>query len=471
MTVDRSRSIVVVGGGVSGSLTAAQLLARARTPVHITIVDASGRFGEGVAYHTRHPEHFLNVRAKSMSAAAGDPDHFVRWLAGAGRDAAARWGVDSDPDAFLPRGLYAEYAAAVLDSAETGATPGTTLERIRGEAVAVESLPDGARVTLRDGRSLPARAIVLALGNPHPAHPTEQVLPFYKSDRYVQDPWSDRALEHLPADATILVVGTGLTMIDVAVALARVSHRGKIHAVSRRGLLPQEHRRVAAAPEFLDPERSPRSIRALLRATRDRIESAGRDDVDWRSVFDTLRPHVARFWLGLPGPERRRFLQHLRPYWDIHRHRAAPANMRDIDRMQADGQLVVRAGRIRGFSEIDGKIEVSLLPRGGSGPERIRVERVINATGPESDYRKVGSPLVDQLLQDRLVRPGPFGYGLDATPEGVLLDSSGRSSRFLSALGPPLRGVLWETTAVPEIREQAAALAARLIAATPDVPR
>jgi uncharacterized NAD(P)/FAD-binding protein YdhS len=406
-----------------------------------------------------------------MSAVAGDPEHFVRWLGGPGRKASDRWGVTVDPDAFLPRGLYAEYVRSVLESARAAGVAGAALEWIRDRADAVEPRGAGVAVRLEGGRSIEASGVVLALGNAPPAHPTEAGDPFFHSDRYVRDPWSERALRGVGTDSSVFIAGTGLTMVDVAVALVRAGHRGTIIAASRRGLLPHEHRAAPAAPDFLDPERSPGAIRALLRATRERVRRAASEGTDWRSILDTLRPRVSHLWLALPTVERRRFLRHVRPYWDIHRHRAAPANMRDIERMRAAGQLVVRAGRIRAFREVGSTVEVSLEPRGGRRMETVRAERVINATGPAMDYRTIGSPLVDLLLRNGMARAGPFGYGLDASERGALLDSSGAPSDYLFTIGPPLRGVLWETTAVPEIREQASALAARLLARGHDEPQ
>ena len=464
MSAAPSKSIVIVGGGLSGALVAAHLLMQARTPVRVSVVDASDRLGEGVAFHTRHPEHFLNVRAKSMSAVAGEPEHLLRWLEGPGAAAAARWNAAADPESFLPRGLYAEYIGAVVESARAGAARGAVLERIGGDAVAVEPHAGGARVVLNGGRALDGDAAVLALGNAPPAHPTERDDPFYRSDRYVRDPWSDRALDGIGANAPVFVAGTGLTMVDVTIALSRAGHRGSIIAVSRHGLVAQEHRDTPTAPEFFDISRPPATIRAIVHAVRQQVSRSARDGSDWRSTLDALRPHVSRLWLSLSSAEQRRFLRHVRPYWDAHRHRTAPVNMRDIERLLASGQLVVRAGRIRGFQESGTMVEVTFLPRGGSQVETIRAERVINATGPGADLRKIGSPLVDQLFQQGLARSGPHAYGFDATPDGVLLDSAGNPTRILHTLGPPLRGVLWETLAVPEIREQAGALAARLLA-------
>jgi uncharacterized NAD(P)/FAD-binding protein YdhS len=457
------RSIVIVGGGLSGALVAANVLSRASAPVRVTVIDPSDRIGEGVAFHTRHPEHYLNVRVRSMSIVAGHPDHLARWLASEGGEPAARWGSDGDPEAFLPRGLYAEYIHARIKSV-TAAARGSEIRHARGSAIGVTPGARGATVHLEDGTSVEGSTVVLALGNPLPVHPVDGEEAFYRSESYVRDPWSDRALSGIGPDAPVLILGCGLTMVDTVISLARLGHRGAMVAVSRRGLVARASLPRSTPAWPLEFSRLPGTMRALVRFVREEVSRAAGQGVDWRSVIDSLRPHTQALWQALPDEERRRFLRHARVHWEIYRHRAAPANMTDIDAIRASGRLVVRAGRIHGFRRSGSAVGVAFLSRGASAVETIRVERVINATGPEGDFRKTESPLVQRLMRDGLVRPGPHGFGLDATPEGVLLDAKGAPSPFLATLGPPIRGVLWETLAVPEIREQAARIAARFLA-------
>jgi uncharacterized NAD(P)/FAD-binding protein YdhS len=460
-----------VGGGLSGTLAAAELLARARTPLHVTLVERSGTIGAGVAYGTTCPDHFLNVRAAGMSAVAGDPDHLLSWLRGPGGEAARRWGAAAAADAFRPRGLYAEYARARLRTAAEAAAAGVRLDVAVAEALAVErgSAERGAvergaaqRLLLSDGPDLAADHVILALGNPAPRNPTDHPFPFYQSSRYVRDPWSEAALSGLSPEADVLIVGTNLTMIDLVVALARRGHRGTIHAVSRHGLLPREHGMPAPrATGSASPAPAARhgTVRELLRGLR----LASSREGAWRAAIDALRPRAQELWMGLSEAERRRFLRHARPYWEVHRHRAVPANLRDAERLLAAGQLRIHAGRVERFAEAAAAVIATVRPRSEDGLRELQVDRVLNATGPDGDYRGAGLQVVERLFQDGMARPGPLGLGLDATREGALIGPEGRPSSVLSTLGPPLRGVLWETTAVPEIREQAARLAERLL--------
>ncbi len=448
---------------MSGTLAAAELLARARTSLHVTVVERSGTIGAGVAYGTSCPDHFLNVRAAGMSAVGGDPDHLLSWLRGPGLEAAKRWGAVAAPEAFLPRGLYAEYARARLRTAAEDAAAGVRLDVAVAEALTVEpGAAEAHRVVLSEGPDLAADHVILALGNPAPRNPTDHYFPLYQSRRYVRDPWSEQAWSGLSPEAAVLIVGTNLTMIDLVVALARRGHRGAIHAVSRHGLLPREH--GMPAPQAAGPAPSGpvkhHSVRELLRALR---LASGEDGGAWRAAIDAIRPRAQEIWMGFSEGERKRFLRHARPYWEVHRHRAVPANLRDAERLFAAEQLRIHAGRLDRFAETEAALTAWVRPRGEERLRELRVDRVLNATGPEGDYRAAGIPVVERLFQDGMARPGPLGLGLDATREGALLGAGGRPSSFLSTLGPPLRGVLWETTAVPEIREQARRLAERIL--------
>ena len=452
MSETARRRILVIGGGLSGAAVAYALLSRAFKPVLVSVVGRSP-LGEGAAYSSTHPLHLLNVRARGMSLVDGDDAHFVRWLS-------SRNGAHADPDGFVPRGLYAEYVRDTLAAADGSAREGVQLERVFGSARSLELTGEGARAAFEGGDSRGADRVVLALGHPPPNHPVAAGdLPLYDSARYVRDPWSAEALAELDPDAALLIIGTNLTMFDLALALDARGHRGVIHAISRRGLLSLAH---GPAPSAAVPWTAPpRSARAALHALRGeaRVEPAS-----WRGVVDSIRAQTPALWSSWSDAEQRRFLRHARPYWDVHRHRAAPEIRERIDRMRADGRLRVEAARLTAFELRGDGVVVTIAPRGSSTPVTLAVARVINATGPSVDYRTWDDPLVRALLDRGWIRPGPLGFGLDATTEGAILDRDGRVSKVLSTLGPTLRGSLWETTAVPEIRAQAARLAGRILA-------
>ena len=409
--------VAIVGAGYSGTIAAVEI-ARAAPGAAISLIEKSGHFARGAAYGTTSPGHLLNVRARNMSALAGEPGHFAAW---AGQEGYS-------PDDYVPRRDYRRYLAGLLDGA-------AGVERVIGEAVAVE---DGA-IKLASGERIACDAAVLAGGN----FPSR--LPAAFGPDAIHDPWGPegaaRVAEAAALGGELLLVGTGLTMVDMAVSLEEAGFAGRITATSRRGLVPRAHISPAATPLQWDP---PARLAALLRAVRSRSP--------WRASVDGLRPHSIALWQGLEEAEQRRFLRHLRPWWDVHRHRIAPAVAARIEAMRESGRLEVAAGRI---VRVDGE-EVTIARRGG-GELRRRFGAIVNCTGPEGDIRRVEDPLIQGLLTSGRARPDRLGLGLEVDRESRVAGEG--PSPALYAVGPLSKGAFWEIVAVPDIRGQAAGVA------------
>jgi uncharacterized NAD(P)/FAD-binding protein YdhS len=452
-------TIVVIGGGFSGTAVAAHLLRRGR-PARIVLANRYGPIGRGVAYGTRIEAHVLNVAAGGMSAVADDPDHFVRW---------ARTRDDAIlADTFVSRRLYGKYLEGALREAEQQAPRAARLERLIGVARDVEVGPGGSSAeVVFAGARLSADHVVLALGNYSPSNPVAVGGEFYETERYIRDPWVRGSLDVVRSGESVLMLGSGLTMMDIALDLADRGARLPLFAVSRHGLLPRAHvpgtlqAPADAWPPGLDepPYTIARSMRLVREHVASRVESGG----DWREVVGALRETTPALWGLLDADERARFVRHVRPWWDVHRHRAAPATAQAIERMIASGDLSMRAARILGYRSVANEVEVTIRPRGASEAGRIHVDRVINCTGPSSDVRRLNDPLLDAMLSRRLLRPDPLGLGLETAANGALLDAAGHPSRVLYLVGPLLKADYWEATAVPELRQHAARLAERLL--------
>lgn len=455
--------IAIIGGGVSGALVAAHLLKRSASPTEIILVEKREEIGPGTAYATRLPAHLLNVPAARMSLWPDQPDDFIEWACM--RAGAPGWAVRPKPEDFLPRSLFGEYVADRLASAEAEARPEVILKRVQGEAVDLDERPvGGAHVVLASGESFSCDRVVLALGNLPSAYPLRKHLSLYRTRRYAHVPWADDALTELDPEATVLVVGQGLTAVDIITALVAQGHRGPIVALARRGLRPHAHLTgVAPYPSFLDPASAPLTLRGLLRRVREEIANAASQGIDWRPVVDSLRPHLPALWQKLPLAERARFLRHLRPYWEIHRHRLAPALHRRLELLVESGRVSFKAGRIERLLETPAGVEAVVRRRSDGAEERVIAARIVNCTGPRTDYSKYQHPLLVNLLSRGLIDHDPLALGLATTPEGGVLRYGGAANPWLFTLGPPMRGTLWECTAVPEIRVQAAALVGHLL--------
>jgi uncharacterized NAD(P)/FAD-binding protein YdhS len=447
--------LVILGAGASGALLAAALLRGARGPLRVLLLEQSGRFYRGPAYTTTEPQHLLNVPAGRMSALAEDPGHFLRWL--------RTVELTAQETDFVPRARYAQYLDAVLAHAQASASPGVTLTQRHAQAKRLSPAPDGVALQLEDGGRVQAARAVLALGNRPPESLPVPDGGLYASERYVALPWeSGVGLELGSPDEAVLLLGSGLTAVDVALSLQARGHRGPVHLLSRHGLLPQVHR-VGVAPHTFAP--AGEGARALLhevRAEVARVEAAGGD---WRSVVDGLRPHTAALWQRLSVEQKRRFLRHLRALWEVHRHRMAPQVGAAIAALRAQGQLHLHAAHVVGFAlEVEG-VQVRLRPRGRAEETLLRVHRVLNCTGPASLLLQPPDSLVGGLLSSGLARADPLRLGLE-TRAGALVDAQGRASERLFAIGGVRRPELWESTAIPEIRAQAQALAQQLLELT-----
>jgi uncharacterized NAD(P)/FAD-binding protein YdhS len=440
--------VVIVGGGFSGTLLSVQLSRSAPTR-SVAVVDNGPLPGRGVAYSTRYSCHLLNVPAGNMSALPDEPDHFLNW-------AKANYEPTVQPTNFLPRAIYGRYVGSILRES-AGRDSGNKVQWITGEISSVSREQGGIELLLADGRTLRTKLLVLALGNFPPANLHIPGLSA-NSTRYVRSPWSASALCDIPMDGSVLLIGSGLTSVDLAVALKSDGFTGHIHILSRRGLMPQTHRRIEGSYQF-GHEKHPTTIRELLHLVRKKARDISVAGGDWREVIDSLRPMTQQIWQSLPEAERKRFLRHVRSYWDIHRHRIAPEIGNTIANLVDEGQAIVHAGRLTKYQEFEDHAEVELRDRKTGARRTLSVDRVINCTGPETDCRRVENSLIKNLLAGGLARPDPLFLGLDADPHGALIDSRGSASSSIYVIGPARKGSLWETIAVPELRVQAAELA------------
>lgn len=454
-------TIAVIGGGASGTLLTLHLLAELRRTAgraEIVLVDRDGRHGLGRAYATTDGQHLLNAPAGRMSALEGDPGHFARW-------AAARRGEEGNVPGgdFLPRAAYGRYLVETLREAVESAWPHVRVRPLTGEVARVREPSGGrrARVHLADGTRFDADAVVLATGCPPPAAPRAVAAAARLGALVVADPWAPGALDGLAGHGRVLVVGGGLTMLDLALTLC--ARPGvEVHAVSRSGLLPRTHAPAASgtaqrpAPLLALPP-APARLGEILRAVRLAVEANGGD---WRPVVDALRPHVPALWAAMPAEDQRRFLALLARPWEVHRHRIPPATATRADELLAAGRLRLHRGRLAGLGSVRGPHPwcATLTREGVAHP--VAVDAVVLATGPGP---VAADPLPASLLAGGTVRADHLGLGFDAMPDGSLRAGCGRVQPWLSTLGPPLRGLRWETTAIPEIRDQAAALAYRLV--------
>ncbi|WP_108662437.1 FAD/NAD(P)-binding protein [Acuticoccus kandeliae] len=439
--------IAIVGGGFTGTALAIELLSQAEPGVVITLVERSGTPGRGLAYSTEEPAHLLNVAAGRMSVRVGQPHHLVEWLFRRRFHIGATYG----PESFIPRQIYGQYLTESLRAAEASSL--ARLHVLKGEVASITATSGGHMLHLADGGKLTADRVALATGHPRPAaRPSSSVL----------DGWSPTATARVERRERILLIGTGLTMVDQVLSLDAAGHEGPITAISRRGRVSEPHRIPRTEPKPIDGLDPRAGLRAVTREVRAAIRAARCAGEDWRPVIDGLRPHVQTIWATFDDAERARALRHLRPYWDTHRHRMAPTVAQTIVTLRETGRLTILAGTIEQVTKSAADLTVTYRPRGSAERISAPFDRVIGCTGSEGDLRV--SPMLAALEAAGTIRPAPLGLGIDVAADMTCLAQDGSRSEGLFALGPPTRGALWEITAVGEIRVQCESVARTILA-------
>ncbi|SDS87774.1 Uncharacterized NAD(P)/FAD-binding protein YdhS [Pseudomonas sp. Z003-0.4C(8344-21)] len=461
----RCADVLIIGGGLSGTMLAVQLL-RLPGQRKIVIIEPRAELGRGEAYSAVEPGHTLNGNAARMSVDPDNADDLTQWLtehiAGGGWPESAEQGVPVS-ELFPPRGLFGLYVQQRLAEARAiGAQHGSSVEHICAEVTDLVSATDSVQLSLSDGQTLSGTYAVLATGM-FPAARTPQKTSSGLNTAAL-DPWDVGAMRLLDTQSTVLIIGSGLTMVDAVVSLEQAGHRGPIRVFSRHGLLPHVRRQPPVWVDFLGADQSLRTPRQLLRELRRQCREAMAKGIDWQAPLDTVRVHIARLWSQASDVQRRQFVRHVRPWWESHHHRSPPLSAQLLERLHGAGRLTIDAASFKGLepSTEDG-VGIRIRRRGKSETRVVTGNALINSSGIEYDWRRVARPLPQQLLARGLVQPGPLALGIAAAADGAVLDAEGHASRRLFAMGPPLRGMWWESTAVTDVALQAKALAARLV--------
>lgn len=461
----QSADILIIGGGLSGTMLAVQLL-RLPGQRRILIIEPRAELGRGEAYSAVELGHTLNGNAARMSVDPDNPDDLTQWLTA--HIAAGGWPESAEQNVpiselFPPRGLFGVYVQQRLAEARVvGARHGSTVEHVRAEVVDLQTDADSVQLTLNDGQHLNGAFAVLATGM-FPAARTPQK-DSSGLNAAALDPWDVAAMRQLDPQSTVLIIGSGLTMVDAVVSLEQAGHRGPIDVFSRHGLLPHVRRQPPAWVDFLAQDPGIRTPRQLLHELRRHCRDAIAQGIDWQAPLDTVRAHIGRLWSQATDVQRRQFVRHVRPWWESHHHRSPPLSAALVERLHNEGRLRIQAASFKGLEpSTQNGVSIRIRPRGESETRVVHGAALINSSGIEYDWRRVARPLPQQLLARGLVRPGPLALGIAAAVDGAVLDAEGQAGGRLFAMGPPLRGMWWESTAVTDVALQAKALAARLV--------
>jgi uncharacterized NAD(P)/FAD-binding protein YdhS len=463
--MNQRADILIIGGGLSGTMLAVQLL-RLPGRRHVLIIEPRAEIGRGEAYSAVELGHTLNGNAARMSVDPDNPDDLTQWLTE--HITAGGWPESAEQkvpisELFPPRGLFGVYVQQRLAEARlVGARNGSSVEHLRAEVVDLQVEADSVQLTLSNGQALRGGYAVLATGM-SPAARTPQKTSSGLNAAAL-DPWDVAEMRQLDPQSTVLIIGSGLTMVDAVVSLEQAGHRGPIEVFSRHGLLPHVRRQPPAWMDFLGDDHSLCTPRQLLRELRRQCQAAIAQGIDWQAPLDTVRVHIARLWSQATDTQRRQFVRHVRPWWESHHHRSPPLSAALVERLYKEGRLRIQAASFKGLeASPDGGVRIRIRRRGESQTCVVQGAALINSSGIEYDWRRVARPLPQQVLARGLVQPGPLALGIAAAVDGAVLDAEGLAADRLFAMGPPLRGMWWESTAVTDVALQAKALAARLV--------
>ncbi|WP_256753304.1 FAD/NAD(P)-binding protein [Mesorhizobium sp. Mes31] len=443
----RTNSIIIVGGGASGVVLAAHLLKSPNPDLRVTLIEKRPHFGQGIAYSTLLSAHVLNVSAAGMSAYADDPGNFWRWLQGHGL-------VDQEQTPqtpfYAPRSIYARYLGELLDELEAREQPTGRLRLIHEESLSITPTASGVEVALANGTSVVAHLAILATG--HEEQPAQGHAIRMGSE-------ADTAL---PPHSRVMVLGTGLSMVDAFLSLEQRGHRGDIIAVSRRGLLPSPHRK--GNPIKLDVADIPlgTQLSYFVGWFRDLIRENQKAGIDWRDVVDGLRPFNQKIWQNWPSSAKRRFVEHTKAWWDIHRHRMAPEVYARVTEAVQSGRIRLVAGRVVGITTAGG-FTVEVQSRHTQRRETFDVARIYDCSGIVRDISTSSNTVVRSLVDRGLARPDPLRIGLDVSANCEIIAGDGSASAKILAVGPLTRGTFFEMDAIPDIRVQCARLSKQLL--------
>ncbi|MFW0759492.1 FAD/NAD(P)-binding protein [Pseudomonas sp. H11T01] len=452
------KTLVIIGAGFSGTVAAVEFLRCAPAGARLIIINRSGSIARGLAYGTSSSQHLLNVPAGNMTALVDEPDSFLRYCQSSL--------PETTESSFISRKSYGDYLASLLDSAELNAKKKTNVERITSEVKSLTPQENGALVELCSGKKIFTDQVILAFGHFPPRTPPllQQVI---NTPIYMADPWSGPVSTLENSNSPILLIGGGLTALDVISSLRQTAHTGQIYMLSRRGLLPLAHRTTkngslpAASfrEKLLKAEPTALNYFRLIKA---QVKSSAKSGANWRDVIAAVRPITSDLWIKLPESERRRFLRHAQPYWDVHRHRVAPETHKHFKDEFDKKKITAIAGRIKSVDVCRDSALVTIQLRNTHTIKQIKIDRIINCTGPSSNPEHIKEPLIQQLINDGLISVDNQGLGLIVDNNLAVKSKDGSPSEWLSYVGPMLKASFWEATAVPELRLYASALAKKV---------
>jgi uncharacterized NAD(P)/FAD-binding protein YdhS len=461
-----SKHIVIIGGGFCGTMTGVNLIRSAKGPLRVTLINSGSPFNYGIAYNTYSSTHLLNVATGNMSAFADDLSHFTNWV-----HSQAEYG-EFEPDllatTFLPRNLYGKYLKQIWETILVIKRDDTRLNVVKDYVTDLEFLQNNQiKIILKKGASLNADFVVLATGNSLPRNPSITNTSYYSSTTYFRNPWSIDSVSNLNSNGNVLIIGNGLTMIDTVIGLIKNGFKNKIYSVSTNGFGVLPHRHFGIKYNGLTDElQNQFDLNSLVRILNKHIKKVRKLGISSEPVIDSIRQFSQKIWQSFTLEEKKKFLSKFRYMWGVARHRLPVFIYDIIENLRISGQLEVYQGKLIDIKEKGPELTITFHNIKKRGDETLKVQRVINCTGPETSIYKTSNPLLNKLAEKDIISADSLELGINAdTSTYNILTKEGNKSPNLFTLGTNLKGMLWETIAVPELRQQCKQLSEVLLQA------
>ncbi len=451
--------LAIVGGGAAGLILLANIFEKATYPVAVVMINAGYPTGKGIAYSTNNNNHLLNVRVSRMSAFTNDANHFTKWILS--KPEYGNYHSDNLAERFVPRKMYGEYLGDLFQSILNSDNKNVSFSLVDDEVVDLKKQGDSFEVLLKNSPVFISKKVVLCTGNQPPI--SLPGISSIQSEKVFINPWDNKAVENIDHEKPVFIVGAGLTMVDTVVSLLDQGFKNKIIVVSKHGAIPMAHPVVRVSVPH--PEKAPASdIHEIYSDLKSRIRSAI-DHTEWHEpVLEAVRPFTQKIWQELSIEQKNRFLRHINHRWSKLRHRL-PHEMFDFIQSLIDSkQIELYAGKLLNVQENTNDLTIRFFDKSTETDITVNAQRIINCIGPEGDFDKVNNPLLRNMLSHGLISKDPLSLGFNATGDGRIIDKSGNVQDNLLTIGSGLRGILWESTAIPEIRLQAHEMANKVLA-------
>lgn len=453
-------SIAIIGSGFSGIMTAVQLISQKNNPFTLYLIDENENFGRGIAYTPYSKKHILNVLTGKMSAFPDEPDHFLNWVME--KEEYKNMDKTIIANAFLSRKLYGDYLTDVWQNALTQAkAKKINVIELKDRVLSIHVASSGYCLQFKKSPELVVDKCVIASGNQIPKNPSVSNNNFFKSENYFQNPWKLESVRNIHSDLPILIIGNGLTMVDTILGLEEQGYHGQIYSISPNGfnILPHRHSGLHYQ-EHLKEIKEGMPLRDIAQVIHKHVKIIRQFGISAEPIIDALRPMTQKLWRSLSQDDKKLFMNRFRHLFGVARHRI-PLHIYDkIQKLRMEAKLHIHSGKILDITENNEGIEVQYWNRKSKSHEKIHVSRVINCTGPETDFSKIADSFLSQCIHDGLICQDNLKLGIQTNAETFkVIDVNGREHEHLYTLGSNLKGELWESTAVNELRQQAKALA------------